>query len=45
MQPGDVTATFADVSDLQRDIGFEPTTPLAVGVERWVTWYRNYIKT
>jgi UDP-glucuronate 4-epimerase len=45
MQPGDVTATFADVSDLQRDIGFEPTTPLAVGVERWVTWYRNYVKT
>lgn len=42
MQPGDVVATCADVSDLQRDVGFEPSTPLQQGLERWVAWYRQY---
>jgi UDP-glucuronate 4-epimerase len=42
MQPGDVVATYADVSDLQRDVGFEPATPLAEGIGRWVHWYRQY---
>jgi UDP-glucuronate 4-epimerase len=42
MQPGDVVATCADVSDLQRDVGFEPSTPLQHGLERWVAWYRQY---
>ncbi len=42
MQPGDVVATYADVEDLKRDVGFEPKTPLADGIARWAEWYRNY---
>ncbi len=42
MQPGDVLTTYADVSDLQRDTGFQPSTPLAVGLERFASWYREY---
>jgi UDP-glucuronate 4-epimerase len=44
MQPGDVPATFADVDDLTRDVGFRPSTPLEVGVKRFVDWYRHYYK-
>jgi UDP-glucuronate 4-epimerase len=42
MQPGDVPATYADVNDLINDVGFKPQTPIAVGVERFVAWYRDY---
>ena len=42
MQPGDVVATCADVSELQRDVGFEPSTPLREGLARWVDWYRQF---
>lgn len=42
MQPGDVHATYADISAIQRDIGFEPSTALDVGVPRFVNWYRDY---
>jgi UDP-glucuronate 4-epimerase len=42
MQPGDVLATFADVADLQRDVGFAPATPIEEGVRRFVAWYREY---
>ncbi len=42
MQPGDVLATFADTSDLQRDTGFRPRTPIAVGVRRFVDWFLDY---
>jgi UDP-glucuronate 4-epimerase len=42
MQPGDVPATFADVEDLRRDVGFAPNTPIEVGVGRFVEWYRRY---
>jgi len=42
MQPGDVYATYADVEDLQRDVGFAPCTPLEEGVQRFVAWYRRY---
>lgn len=43
MQPGDVVATYADVEDLKRDVGFEPKTPLAEGISKWTTWYMNYV--
>jgi UDP-glucuronate 4-epimerase len=43
MQPGDVVATYADIADLQRDVGFEPKTPLADGIGRWVEWYKSYV--
>jgi len=42
MQPGDVTNTFADVEELQRDVGFAPATTLEHGIARFVEWYRNY---
>ncbi len=42
MQPGDVPATYADVDDLQRDVGFRPSTPIEEGVARFVDWYREY---
>ena len=42
MQPGDVPATFADVDDLTRDVGFRPSTPIETGVERFVNWYRDF---
>ena len=42
MQPGDVPATFADVGDLIRDVGFKPATTIEVGVERFVAWYREF---
>jgi UDP-glucuronate 4-epimerase len=42
MQPGDVPATYADIEDLARDIGFRPTTTIEVGVERFAKWYREY---
>ena len=42
MQPGDVRATHADTSALERDFGFRPSTPLEVGLGRFVTWYREW---
>ncbi len=44
MQPGDVPATYADVDDLVKDVGFKPATPLATGIQRFVDWYRTYHK-
>jgi UDP-glucuronate 4-epimerase len=44
MQPGDVPDTFADVDALQADIGFEPKTPIADGIARFVEWYRGYYR-
>jgi UDP-glucuronate 4-epimerase len=42
MQPGDVPATAADIADLARDVDFRPSTPIEVGVRRFVEWYRGY---
>lgn len=42
MQPGDVPATYADVDDLTRDVGFKPDTPIEEGIIRFVEWYRSY---
>ena len=42
MQPGDVRETYADISAIQRDLGFAPTTPIAVGVPKFIDWYRAY---
>jgi UDP-glucuronate 4-epimerase len=42
MQPGDLPATAADTRDLEAWIGFRPDTPIAVGVERFVAWYRQF---
>ncbi len=42
MQPGDVEATYADISALQRDTGYQPKISIAEGVERFAEWYRWY---
>ena len=42
MQPGDVKETYADISAIQRDIGFSPKTPLEAGIPRFVEWYLKY---
>lgn len=42
MQPGDVPATYANVDDLQRDVGFKPETSLRDGLREFVSWYRGY---
>ena len=44
MQAGDVPATYADVQDLVRTVGFKPSTPIEVGVRHFVDWYRDYYK-
>jgi UDP-glucuronate 4-epimerase len=44
MQPGDVPATQADVSRLERDVGFKPATKVEDGIARFVKWYRDYYK-
>ena len=44
MQLGDVPESWADVSDLARDIGYRPTTPVVEGVARFVEWYLDYYK-
>ncbi len=42
MQPGDVLKSWADVDDLVRDVDFAPNTPVEVGIQRFVDWYREY---
>lgn len=42
LQPGDVASTAADTSALQAWIGFAPSTPIEIGVERFARWYRDY---
>lgn len=42
MQPGDVKETFADIEASRRDFGFEPKTPIDVGIPRFITWFREF---
>lgn len=42
MQMGDVPATYADVQALMDDVGFQPDTPLSVGIQKFVDWYKDY---
>jgi UDP-glucuronate 4-epimerase len=44
MQPGDVPATFADVGNLMRDIGFRPETRIEDGIRNFVAWYRDHYR-
>lgn len=44
MQPGDVLRTYADVSDLERDIDFKPSTTIEEGLGKFVDWYKAYYK-
>ena len=42
MQPGDVYQTYADVSELEKDFGYRPTTDMKDGVRKFTQWYREY---
>jgi len=44
LQPGDVPATYADVDDLQHDVGFKPSTPIETGIARFIEWYKDYYR-
>ncbi len=44
LQPGDVPATYANVDDLIKDVGFKPATAIEDGIENFVKWYRDYYK-
>lgn len=44
IQPGDVVATYADVSDLERDFDYRPSTSVQEGMRRTVAWYRDFYK-
>lgn len=44
LQPGDVPASHADVTDLVRDTGYKPETNVEQGVEKFIEWYKDYYK-
>ena len=44
MQPGDVPATYADISRIHDRLGYEPTTPIEVGVPAFARWFKEYHK-
>lgn len=44
MQSGDVTATYADIEALEQAVGFRPSTPIEVGIGRFIDWYRDYYR-
>ncbi|MEM1217365.1 MAG: NAD-dependent epimerase/dehydratase family protein [Bacteroidota bacterium] len=45
MQPGDVEATYADIDGLHEVAGFNPSTPLEVGLPKFVEWYKSYYQS
>ncbi|MDA0338739.1 MAG: NAD-dependent epimerase [Proteobacteria bacterium] len=45
MQPGDVQATYADIDALIRDHDYRPDTPIEIGIDRFVAWYRDYYRS
>jgi nucleoside-diphosphate-sugar epimerase len=44
MQAGDVPVTYADVSELENDFGFKPSTSLEEGLGKFADWYKNFYK-
>jgi UDP-glucuronate 4-epimerase len=42
IQPGDVPATYADVTDLVKDLGYKPSMPIEKGIENFVQWYKEF---
>jgi len=42
LQPGDLPETYADIEDLEKDVGFKPSTTIEVGIPQFVAWYRSY---
>jgi UDP-glucuronate 4-epimerase len=44
MQPGDVPSTYADITASTRDLGFQPTIPISIGIPKFVDWFRDYYR-
>lgn len=44
MQPGDVTMTYADTTDIEKAIGFKPSTSVEEGRAKFVEWYKEFYK-
>jgi UDP-glucuronate 4-epimerase len=44
LQAGDVPSTYADVTDLTRDLGYKPTTDITTGISHFIDWYKDYYK-
>ena len=44
LEPAYMTVTFADIEAATKDLGFKPTTPIDVGIPRFVEWYRAFYK-
>jgi len=42
LQPGDVPKTSADIETSRRELGFAPTTPISIGIPKFVDWYKDY---
>jgi UDP-glucuronate 4-epimerase len=42
MQPGDVASTWADTTDLEKDLGYKPYTDVKLGIKNFVEWYRKF---
>ena len=42
MQPGDVLSTYADITRANTKLGFQPTTPISVGIPKFVAWFKEY---
>ena len=45
IQPGDVPSTYADIEASTRDLGFVPTTPISVGIPKFVAWFKGHYGT
>ena len=43
-QPGDVPKTWADISDIKEDYGYNPNTNLSFGISKFIEWYKKFIK-
>jgi UDP-glucuronate 4-epimerase len=44
MQPGDVPATWADIDTSSSELGYKPTTPISIGIPKFVSWFRDYYR-
>ena len=44
MQPGDIPITYADIAASQDALGFEPSTPITVGIPKFVDWFKSYYR-
>ena len=44
MQAGDVEATYAEIADLEAEVGYRPKVSIEEGVRRFVAWYRDYYR-